>query len=275
MPPLSGRTIALLESRMSGELAAMVTRLGGAPVSAPAVREVPRLETVTAHVTALAAGEYRVAVFLTGAGASALLRHAESRGQLPSVTAALGAMTVAARGPKPLAALKRYGIPVTIATVKPHTSKELLAELDAVSLQNVRTLLVHYGERNAEIARALAARGARLDEACPYEWALPVDPQPIAALVRDVLEHRLDAVLFTSKVQCRHLFDVAREMRLGPELAAALNRNVIVGVIGPVCAAALTELGVTPDVMPASPNMASLIAAISDYFSFTGSEESS
>jgi uroporphyrinogen-III synthase len=273
MLPLSGRTVALLESRMSNELASMVTRLGGAPVSAPAVREMPRLDEVTPHIASLAAGEYRVAIFLTGAGASAFLRQAESSGQLPAALAALEGMTVAARGPKPLAALRRYGISVAVATVKPHTSQELLAALDAVSLSNIRTLLVHYGERNADIANALRTRGARLDEACPYEWALPDDPQPLAAVVRDALEDRLDAILFTSKVQCRHLFDVAREMRLEPELTAALNRGVVIGAIGPVCAAALRQFGLIPDVMPRSPNMASLIAAVGEYFSLTSGDE--
>jgi uroporphyrinogen-III synthase len=274
MPPLEGRAIALLESRMGDELATMIRRLGGVPVSAPAVREVPRLEEVAGHITSLAAGEYRVAVFLTGVGAAALLGEADRRGELPRVVAVLEKMTVAARGPKPLAALKRYGVPVSVVTAKPHTSRELLAALEAVEMRDVRVLLVHYGERSVEIGTALRGRGARLDEACPYEWALPDDPQPLAALVRDTLERRLDAMLFTSQVQCRHLFDVAREMHLSHELAATLNRHVIVGAVGPVCASALRQLGVTPHVMPGSPNMASLITAVADYFSLTaaGSE---
>ena len=252
----------------------MVARLGGIPLSAPAVREVPRLDEVNAQIAELAAAEYRVVILLTGAGASALLRQAESTGQLPAASTALKSLVVAVRGPKPLAVLKRYGIPATVVTGKPHTSNELLEALNAVPLKGVRTLLVHYGERNADIAEALRARGARLDEACPYQWALPEDPQPIAALVCDLVDQRLDAALFTSKVQCRHLFEVAREMGLGEELAAALNRDVIVGAIGPVCAAALKEFGVAVDVMPASPNMASLIAAVGEYFELTGDDHS-
>jgi uroporphyrinogen-III synthase len=274
MLPLEGRTIALLESRKIDELATMVRRLGGEPLNAPTVREVGRPEDVTPHLSALAAREYAIVIFLTGAGATAVLQEAERRSVLRDVASALTMATVAARGPKPLAALKRYGISAAITTAKPHTSRELLDALSAVSLQGARTLLVHYGERNAEIAAAVRARGARLDEVCPYEWALPEDPQPIAALIQKVLEQRVDAALFTSQVQCRHLFVVAREMRLAPELAAALNRDVIVGAIGPVCAAALREAGVVPDVMPASPNMASLLTAIVDYFSLTGGGQS-
>jgi uroporphyrinogen-III synthase len=270
MRPLEGRRVAVLESRMREELSDMVRRLGGQPVSAPAVHERPRLDDVAADVERLAASEYRVVIFLTGAAASAMLREAELLGRLAASVRALQANTVACRGPKPLAVLKRHGVVPAVTTVKPHTTQELLTALQAVELRDMPTLLVHYGETNAELADALRVRGARLFEACPYEWVLPEDPQPLAALVGDALNDRLDAILFTSQVQARHLFDVAREMRLVHELAAALNRSVIVGAVGPVCAAALKHVGVTPDVIPASPNMVSLVAAIADYFSLTG-----
>ena len=47
---------------------------------------------------------------------------------------------------------------------------------------------------------------------CPYEWTLPDDIAPVTAVVRDAIAHRLDAVLFTNEVQCRHLFRVAADM---------------------------------------------------------------
>ena len=38
------------------------------------------------------------------------------------------------------------------------------------------------------------------------------------------------------------------------------------GSDGPICAGALREGGVVPDVLPASPNSASLVNAVGDYF---------
>jgi uroporphyrinogen-III synthase len=193
MRPLEGRLVALLESRMSDEIAAMVRRLGGEPVCAPAVREVPRLEEVDTQVMRLAAGEYQVVIFLTGVGGATLFREADNLGQLPTVLRALEQVTVACRGPKPLAVMKRFGVAVHVVTMKPHTSHELLTAIEEVDLRTVPTLLVRYGERNVDTANALRARGARLDEACPYEWTLPDDPHTLAAHVRDTLEQRLDA----------------------------------------------------------------------------------
>jgi uroporphyrinogen-III synthase len=269
MASFEGRAIALLESRLRDELAEMVTRMGGRPVVAPAVREVPRLDEVGDTIQRLAGGDYRVGVFLSGAGAAAMLREAERLGQLAAVQRALAAMTLAARGPKPLAVLKRHGLVPAIISRKPHTSAELLDAFPADTVAGAPTLLVHYGERSSDVADALRARGAQLDEAMPYEWALPEDPQPLASLVADTLSQRIDAMLFTSQVQVRHLFQVAREMQLGAELAAVLNRDVVVGAVGPVCAAAISSFGVSPDVLPASPNMVALLTAVADYFELT------
>ncbi len=270
MASFEGRTIALLESRMRDELADMVTRMDGRPVLAPAVREVPRLDTVSETIRALADGRYRAIVFLSGAGAAAMFREAERLGRLADVQRAIGGMLVAARGPKPLTVLKRHGVTPAVISRKPHTSAELLDALQSEALTGVPALLVHYGERAGDVADAIRGRGAVLDEAMPYEWALPDDPQPLAALVADAISLRVDAMLFTSQVQVRHLFQVAGEMQLRAELAAALNRDVIIGAVGPVCAAAISSFGVSPDVLPGSPNMIALITAVADYFELTG-----
>jgi uroporphyrinogen-III synthase len=267
--PLDGKKIALLESRLGADIATLVKRFGGLPVGAPSVREVPRFDDVDTFVEGLTGGRYALAVFQTGAGAAALFREADRRGRLQDVLIALRSITVACRGPKPLAVLTRHEVPVAITTVKPHTTRELLQGLAAIELDGRGVLLVHYGERNVAMTDALRARGARLDDVCPYVWALPDDVAPIEAVVRDAIAGRLDAMLFTNQIQCRHLFQIAGAMGLAEPLAASLNGEIVVGAVGPVAAEALRAAGVTPDVMPASPNMGSLITAVADYFELT------
>ena len=63
MSSLHGARVALLESRLSNELGELVRRLGGTPVLAPSVREVPRLEETDRFVEAL---EQRGAAVLAG-----------------------------------------------------------------------------------------------------------------------------------------------------------------------------------------------------------------
>ena len=266
MSTLSGRRIALLERRFSQEIATLVQRLGGEPVTAPAMDEVPCHNDFNVFIDGLAGRRFSLAIFLTGTGTRMLLGEAARRGRLHEAIASLHQLTIACRGAKPLAALKQHGLRAQITTGKPHTTDELMDALATVEVKDRGVLLVHYGERNVEIAESLRSRGARLSEVCPYEWTLPEDVGPITGVVRDVLAHRLDAVLFTSQIQCRHLFQVASEMGKAEGLALSLNRDVVVAAVGPVCASALKKFGVTPDVIPASPNMPALITAVADYF---------
>jgi uroporphyrinogen-III synthase len=266
MSTLSGRRIALLESRFSQEIATLVQRRGGEPVTAPALDEVPCHNDFNVFIDGLAGRRFSLAIFLTGTGTRTLLDEAALRGRRNEAIAALHQLTIACRGAKPLAALKQHGLRAQITTGKPHTTHQLMEALATVDVRDRGVLLVHYGERNADIANGLRIHGARLSEVCPYEWTLPEDLGPITAVVRDVIAGRLDAVLFTSQIQCRHLFQVAADMGQTEGLALSLNRDVVVAAIGPVCASALRNVGVTPDVIPALPNMPSLVAAVADYF---------
>src|SRR5665213_2598536 len=198
---LKGKRVALLEARMSAELAAMVERFGGLAYSVPAVRETPieLPEETAAFVDALCAGRFAIVIFMTGAGASALLREADKRGQLEAALAALRSATTVCRGPKPVAVLRRQDVQVNITAAEPHTTAEVLQALENVELHGKALALVHYGERNETIAEGLQARGALLTEICLYEWRLPEDVAPLTRLVGEIVDGRIDAcLLYTS-----------------------------------------------------------------------------
>jgi uroporphyrinogen-III synthase len=268
MPTLGGARVALLEARMSKELADLVERFGGRPYCVPSVREarLPPLEHVAAFIAALCAGRFSAVVFLTGVGVAALLREADSEGHLAETLNALRQTTTVCRGPKPAAVLRRHDVPIGLSAAEPFTTTELLDALLAIDLDGKDVALVHYGERNGALADALEARGAVLDELCLYEWVMPDDVEPLRTLVRDLIDGGVDAVAFTSQVQCRHLFQVAADLGKSEDLVDALSSRVVVAAIGPVCAAALKALGVTPRVLPAHPKMGPMIAALADYF---------
>ena len=269
MSALDGLRVALLESRLSTELSELVRRFGGLPYAVPAVREVPRLDTIPSFIDALVAGRFSAVIFLTGVGATLLLEEAERLGSLESALAALRATTVVCRGPKPSAALRRFDVPAHVKPAEPYTSKELLDALSRVDLDGKPVALLHYGEPNQPLADALKARGAQLDERMLYEWMLPEDCAPLESLIQDLVDDHVDAIAFTSQVQCRHLFEVAANLGRADALARALNDHTIVAVIGPVCATALRANGVIPDVIPAHPKMGRLIAALADYVELT------
>jgi uroporphyrinogen-III synthase len=268
---LKGKRVALLEARMSAEIASMVERFGGLPYSVPAVREMPveLPEETAAFVDALCANRFSIVIFMTGVGASALLREAEKSAQLDDALAALRGATTVCRGPKPVSVLRRQDVQVNITAPEPHTTTELLQALEGVDLKGKTVALVHYGERNETAADGLRARGASVTELCLYEWRLPDDVAPLERLVGEIVDGKIDAIAVTSQIQIRHLFQIADTLDQRSALADALNRKVVVAAVGPVCATALRSFGVIPHVQPSHPKMGPMMRALADYFDLT------
>ena len=253
---------------MSGEMGELVRRLGGIPRFAPAVREtsVDCREPVAAFLRALESAAPPVIVFLTGVAVNALFEEAERQGRVAFLLESLSCATLACRGPKPVAALKRRGISPSVCAREPFTSEELLSALNAYDLRNLQVVLFHYGERNDTLVREFRARGAQVTDLCLYEWQLPEDTKPMTVLIEDVLAGHVDTLVFTSQIQGRHLLQIARGMGAEAALIDALNSRVVVAAVGPVCRAALEDAGIRPHVVPTNPKMGPLIAALGEYF---------
>jgi uroporphyrinogen-III synthase len=269
---LKGVRVALLESRMGREMAELIRRYGGIPGQVPSVRESPLdcTEAVAGLLRLLEAPQRRIFVFLTGAGAAALFHEVDRQGRLQFLLESLSRATIVCRGPKPTAALKRVGLAPTVSATDPYTSREVLDALSHIHLNGAHVTIVHYGERNAALAGQFQARGARVHELCLYEWLMPDDIQPMRDLIRRVIAREVDAVVFTSQIQARHLLSVARAIQAADQLIDALNRNVIVAAVGPICQAALVDAGVTPHVVPDNPKMVPMITALAEYCSARG-----
>jgi uroporphyrinogen-III synthase len=266
---LAGVRVALLEARMGSELAELVQRYGGVVRSAPAVREAALdcADVVTDFMDRLETPARRVHLFLTGAGATALFREAERQERLLFLLDSLRRGTIVCRGPKPTAALKKYGLKPHLSAASPYTSSELLDAMDGIDLTNSEVTVVHYGERSEALGDVLRLRGATLNELCVYEWKLPADIAPLQEVARDIVARQFDAVIFTSQVQWKHLRRVASDLDLAADLVQALSDGVIVAAVGPICSAALREAGVHPHVVPDNPKMGPLVAALAQHFS--------
>jgi uroporphyrinogen-III synthase len=263
MPSLIGKTIAITEARRAREMAGHIAKLGGAPVVAPALREVPTEdpEALRAAVRRICAGEMQWAIFLTGVGARALMAAAEGMGCREAFLAGLNGMRVAARGPKPVAALREAGVRVDLAPEDP-TSEGLALALRGHDLRGRAVALQLYGEPNPDLVAALERQGATVLEMRPYTWDLPADQGPLEALVLRLIAGQVDAVTFTSGPQVRHLFQVAARLDLVPELRQALAARVPVAAVGAVTERELTAHGVVPRIRSPKPTMGALILAV-------------
>jgi len=247
-------------------MAAFVRRLGGIPYQVPALRETVQPGEAGPFIDALISGHFSTVVFLTGAGVTALLQEAGRRRRLEATLMALRLARVACRGPKPASVLRRHEIDIVATAAEPYTSKELLKALEVIDLDGDTVALVHYGELNTALAAALSARGAQLDELLLYEWSMPDDVGPLRVLVRDLIAGEVDAIMFTTQIQCRHLFRVAGDLGMSQQLANALNQRTVVAAVGPICTEVLRFFGVTPDVVPAHPKLGPLVNALATHY---------
>ncbi|GCE17080.1 uroporphyrinogen-III synthase [Dictyobacter kobayashii] len=259
--------IAVLEARMSDEMADLIRRNGGTAWSVPAVREASlnAAQPVATFVDRLVAGQIATVVFFTGVGVKALLQEADQLGRRAELVDALRKTTVICRGPKPSAVVRKEQIPIAASAPEPYTSTELLQTLSAFEVAGQSVGIVHYGERNELVSAVLHERGAQLEELCLYEWQLPTNTDALRTLVRELIAGQVDAIVFTSQIQVRHLFVIAAELDCSYELTAALNSKTIVASIGPTCTGVLEGYGVTPHVIPEHPKMGHLIKALAEY----------
>jgi uroporphyrinogen-III synthase len=261
---LAGLRVLSFESRRAAEIAKLIENYGGRAIVAPSMREVP-LESNTeaqAFARTLAAGGFDAVIFLTGVGTRALARVVETVYPLDRFVAALQRITVVARGPKPVAALRELGVPVTLAVPEPNTWRDLLRALDekreTIPIEGKRVAVQEYGASNAELLAGLEERGALVTRVPVYSWALPEDTAPLRAAVEAIARGEIDVALFTTSVQVTHLLRIAREMNLEAEVRRGFDR-IAVGSIGPITSEELREAGIDPDFEPEHPKMGFLV----------------
>ena len=254
--------VVAFESRRAAEMATLIQRHGGVPLVAPAMREVPLADQHDAQAFAreLEGGGVDVVVLLTGVGTRALADAVAPVLSRQDLAVALGRVTLVARGPKPVAALRELGLTPTLVVPEPNTWRELLEALDAhVPVRGRRVAVQEYGVSNPDLLDGLAARGASVLRVPVYRWALPDDLAPLRAAIARLLAGDVDVALFTSATQVEHITKVAADAADVRALVSAVGA-VVVGSIGPVCSEALRRAGIAVDVEPTHPKMGPLVA---------------
>jgi uroporphyrinogen-III synthase len=264
---LSGLTVLSLESRLADEMAELIRRHGGTPVSAPSLREVPLQGTEEAHnfVRRLESGEVDIVLLLTGVGTRTLVAAIADRCSPQRFAELLRRVKVVARGPKPVAALREIESAPDVVVPEPNTWREILATLDDRLPVNGRHVAVQeYGRSNDELLDGLRARGAKVSKVRIYRWDLPEDLAPLEDAVRRTARGDIHVILFTSAQQVDHFLEIARRLNIYDEVIDACRRTLIAS-IGPVCSEALQASGLPVDLEPEHPKMGHLVKAVRDH----------
>lgn len=260
----NGLCVLALESRRAREIATLIANLGGVPIVAPSVQEVPLDSNHAALEFArrLAAHQVDLVIFTTGVGVRVLASAVERICPRDELSRRLNEAVIIARGPKPTAALRELGIRVSVTVPEPNTWRELLTLLDqnknSLPVAGRRVAIQEYGVRNPELVAGLEERGAMVTSVDVYQWTLPEDLTPLQNAIDSIIRGDTHVFLVASSVQIRHLFQVAEASGQAKALEEALSR-VVVASIGPLTSEELRSRSLNVDIECRHPKMGFLV----------------
>lgn len=250
--PLSGKCIAVPESRELDLFARMLEEQGAQTLRCPlvAIRDLDDPAPAEAWLRRLVAGKFDDLILLTGEGLRRLIGIARRAGIEADAVAAFGKLRTITRGPKPVRALRELGLKAGLSAAEP-TTAGIVATLARENLTG-RTVGVQLypGNPNAPLLDFLAQAGAAADPVLPYAYASDADADRVAELIGAMADGALDVIAFTGSMQLERLTDVARARGLEAQLRDGLARTKI-AAIGPVVSAAVEKLGGRVAIVPA------------------------
>jgi uroporphyrinogen-III synthase len=257
-------TVAAFESRMALEITRLIERHGGNPLVTPALREIPLDDNSTALTFGgrLIAEQVDMLILLTGVGTTALFDLLKTRYPWSSIVAALTQTALVARGPKPVAALKAFGLQATLTVPEPNTWVDLISTLDEYRpVKGLRVAVQEYGASNPDLLEALKQRGAEVFQVPIYRWALPKDLGPLRQMLNNIIDGKVSVLLVTNAAQVDHVMQVLGKDGNVEPFRAALKKMVVAS-IGPTASERLRHHEWPIDLEPSHPKMGILVKEI-------------
>src|SRR5262252_2367249 len=246
--PLSGRRIALPETRELDRLAQMLEERGAETVRCPlvAIRDAPNPAPIRDWLMRLPFDDL---VLFTGEGVRRLHGFAQRFELEPTLLDGLRAARKITRGPKPERALRELGLRSDLRAEEP-TTDGLIATLSAIDLRGRRVGVQLYpGNPNTKFIDFLRQAGAEPDPVLPYVYASAADDERVVELIERMVRGEVDVVAFTSSPQVRRLFDVAKTTGQEESLQTAL-RTTAIAAVGPVVAGEVEKRGLRVSITP-------------------------
>ena len=268
--PLAGRTIAVTAERRSEEQIRLFEKRGATVLHAPTMHTVDltgdaelrrRTEQVIGDPP-----DWTVAT--TGFGMRLWFEAADGWGLGDDLLRALTTTTVVARGSKAQSACRQRGLEVAWSAPRESMPEvvEWLTQQPGVAEASMVVQLFDPEDHPTTEHLRRACRSVL--EVPIYRWRRPDDTGPALDLVDRIAAGDVDAVTFTSQPAVRYLVDLAEEAGRRPDVIAAFNAGTVLPVcVGPVCAEAGAEAGITTMVWPETFRLAPMVRLAEEHLS--------
>lgn len=262
---LTGFVVGVTADRRSTEQITLLEGRGAQCLYGPTVRThmASCHEEIVAATEALIAGPPDALVVLTGVGLRSWVEITEATGHASALREALAGVPILCRGPKAAGASIAAGFevdwfaePATAASIARHIASEFPTG-KRIAVQND-------GASDSWLATRLHDLGFDVVPVNAYHWSLPSDPAPAEVLVRAIIEARVDAVTFTSRVAVDNLVKIAEDLDLADRVRDAFTTTVIPACVGPVTAAHVRCVGFGDGLCPPRYRLGTMVQQLAD-----------
>ena len=202
-----------------------------------------------------------VVVATTGIGFRGWMETADTWGLAERLTAALGAATILARGPKARGAIRACGLRDSWSPDSESSAEVLEHLLAGYELGGARIAVQLHGEPLPDLVDALRGKGAEVIEVPVYRWIPPDDVGALRRLVHAVASSCVDAVAFTSAPAAASFLQTAKDEGCVADVRSTLRGDVVAACVGPVTAGPLLREGIVA-VQPGRARLGALVREI-------------
>jgi uroporphyrinogen III methyltransferase/synthase len=238
--PLHGRRVLVLRARgQQTEFVHELGALGAEPVLVPAIEIVPPDSLASLDEALVRLGAYDWVVFTSANAVAAVFARLDTAGR---DARAFGRARVCAIGAETGRALREHGVVPDLVPAE-STAEGLVAAFGTEDVEGRRILLPRAAEARETFPETLRLRGAHVDVVAAYR-TVRLGAAQLGAAADPLVRGAFDVALFASSSQVQSFCELAGSA------AHRLLGRAIVGAIGPVTAAALGRVGVTPQVVP-------------------------
>lgn len=243
LKPLSGFTIGITADRRSEEQISLLSGRGAECIHGPTVTTHPlRPEADIRAATSLLLDNPPDFVLLTtGIGVRGWLEAADALLLGEQLRSVLAHSRLLVRGPKAHGAAITAGLDVEW-NASTATTAEMLDKLCELASPGDRVAVQIDGDPNRSFVPVLVERGFDVVPVPVYRWSLPDDPSRAKALIRAVVERRVDLLTFTARPAAENFIKIAEELDLLDEVRRAIADEMLVVCIGNVCAEGVVGL---------------------------------
>ncbi|HWD63248.1 MAG TPA: uroporphyrinogen-III synthase, partial [Humibacter sp.] len=260
---LQGFRIGVTSDRRSGDLIDALERRGAQVLHAPAIQmaNTDADDPVIADTRTVLDAKPDILLATTAYGIRRWFEVADAAGLGDALVATLADVDILVRGPKARGGIRAAGLDDHGMSDEETTASLIDRVLERYSAGKVIIVQVHGYTDEPQLER-LRSAGHRVLTVSPYRWLAPdASDGRVLRLIDAACSGRLDCITFTSAPAVDALFRTAELIGRREDLIRTMSDRVLAAAVGPVTAAPLIKLGVTP-IQPDRHRMGALIRLV-------------